>query len=235
MAILSATDLGRLMPVADAAQRLGLSQQRVRALVADGELPARKSAGRWFVERSAVEKRIREPRLAGRPFSPEHAWGLVALAEGEPAPWLDASNRSRLRRQLRDHDMRELLPALRRRARRVELRAHPSDLARLAKEPDLVWGGVSAAAEHRLEIVAPGNFEAYVSKRMDRELQREYNLKPSTEPNVVLHVVDGPWPFDKQRRVVPLLVAVLDLLEDDDERARRAASKALQRYRPSKA
>lgn len=235
MAILPAIDLGRLVPVADAAQQLGLSQQRVRALVADGELPARKVAGRWFVERSAVEKRVREPRLAGRPFSPRQAWGLIALAEGELAPWLDASSRSRLRRQLREHQIRELLPALSRRARRVELRAHPSDLPRLAKESDVVWSGVSAAPEHRLEIVAPGIFEAYVSKRRVHQLERDYNLRASAEPNVVLHVVDGPWPFEKQRRVVPLLVAVLDLLEDDDERARRAAFTALQSYRPAKA
>lgn len=235
MAILPAIDLGRLVPVADAAQQLGLSQQRVRALVAEGDLPARKVAGRWFLDRSALEKRAREPRLAGRPFSSQHAWGLIALAEGEPAPWLDASSRSRLRRQLREHEIRELLPALSRRARRVALRAHPSDLPRLAKEPDFVWGGLSAAAEHRLEIVAPGIFEAYVSRRRVHALERQYNLQPSAEPNVVLHVVDGPWPFEQQRRVVPLLVAVLDLLEDDDERARRAASRALQRYRLSKA
>lgn len=235
MAILPAIDLARLVPVADAAQQLGLSQQRVRALVADGELPARKVAGRWLVERSAVEKRMREPRLAGRPFSPQQAWGLLALAEGEPAPWLDASSRSRLRRQLRDHQIRELLPALCRRARRVELRAHPSDLPRLAKESDVVRSGVSAAAEHRLEIVAPGSFEAYVSRRKVHELERDYNLQPSAEPNVVLHVVEGQWPFEKRQRIVPLLVAVLDLLEDDDERTRRAAFRALQNYHPSKA
>lgn len=223
------------LPAADAARLLGLSAQRVRALVAEGELPGQKVAGRWFVDRSAVERRLRDPKLSGRPYSPAHAWGLIALAEGEPPQWLDSSNRSRLRRLLREHRLQDLLPSLARRGRRLELRAHASDLPRIEAEPDVVRSGVSAASEHRLEIVAPGVLEAYVPARRLSQLERRYRLRPSADANVILHVVDGPWPFALNQRVAWRLAAVLDLLDDDDERSRRAALRALKAYKVAKA
>lgn len=227
--------LGNSLPASDAARLLGLSLQRVRALIAEGDLPGQKVAGRWFVDRSAVERRVRDPKLAGRPYSPAHAWGLIALAEGDNPKWLDASNRSRLRRLLREQDIQDILPSLARRGRRLELRAHGSDLARIESEPDVVRSGVSAASEYRLEIVAPGVLEAYVPAGRLSQLERRYRLKPSAEPNLILHVIDGPWPFASDQRVVPRLAAVLDLLDHDDERSRRAAHRALKSYQPAKA
>ena len=224
--------LDEALPAADAARSLGLSLQRVRALVAEGELPGQKVAGRWFVDRSAVERRVRDPKLSGRPYSPSHAWGLIALAEGENPKWLDSSNRSRLRRLLREQDFQDILPSLARRGRRLELRAHASDLPRIEAEPDVVRSGVSAASEHRLEILAPGVFEAYIPARRLSQLERRYRLKPSSDANLILHVVDGPWPFAIDRRVAPRLAAVLDLLDHDDERSRRAAHRALKSYKP---
>lgn len=235
MAILPAISLDDALPAADAARLLGLSLQRVRALVAEGELPGQKVAGRWFVDRPAVERRLRDPKLSGRPHSSAHAWGLIALAEGEQPKWLDSSNRSRLRRLLREHDLEDILPSLVRRGRRLELRAHASDFPRLEAEPDVVRSGVSAASEHNLEIVAPGVLEAYVPARRLSQLERRYRLKPSADANVILHVVDGPWPFEPDQRVAPRLAAVLDLLDHDDERSRRAAHRALKSYKPAKA
>jgi len=227
--------LDQALPAADAARMLGLSLQRVRALVAEGDLPGQKVAGRWFIDRSSVERRLRDPKLSGRPYSSAHAWGIIALAEGELPKWLDSSNRSRLRRLLREHDLQDILPSLARRARRLEMRAHASDLPRIEAEPDVVRSGVSAASEHRLEIVAPGVLEAYVPARRLAHLERRYRLKPSADANVILHVVDGPWPFASGQRVAPRLAAVLDLLDHDDERSRRAAQRALKTYKPASA
>jgi hypothetical protein len=91
---------------------------------------------------------------------------------------------------------------------------------------------VSAASEYRLEIVAPGVLEAYVPTLSLDRLERRYHLQPSADPNVILHVVDGPWPFDRDRRIAPRLAAVLDLLDDNDERSRLAARRALTSYKP---
>jgi len=235
MAILAATSLDDALPAADAARLLGLSLQRVRALIAKGELPGRKLAGRWFVDRSAVERRGRDRKLSGRPYSPANAWGLIALAEGEAAMWLDSSNRSRLRRLLRENELQDVLPSLVRRGRRLELRAHASDLPRIEAEPDVVRSGVSAASEHSLEVVAPGVLEAYVPARRLSQLERRYRLKVSSDANVILHVVDGQWPFAPNQRIAPRLAAVLDLLGHDDDRSRQAAQRALKGYKPVRA
>lgn len=223
--------LGDALPAAEAARLLGLSIQRVRALVAEGDLPGQKVAGRWFVDRSAIERRLRDPKLSGRPYSPPHAWGVIALAEGEYPTWLDAPNRSRLRRLLREQGLQAMLPSLARRARRLELRAHASDLPRIEAEPNVVLSGVSAASEYRIEIIAPGVLEAYVPAGRLSQLERRYRLKPSADANVILHVVHGPWPFAPNQRVAPRLVAILDLLDDDDERSRRAGQRALISYK----
>lgn len=230
MAILHAMSLDDALPVADAARALGLSAQRVRALVDAGALPGRKVAGSWLVDRAAVDRRVREPKLAGRPFSPGQAWGLIALISGDDPTWLDASNRSRLRRRLRKQDLRDVIPSLVRRGSRIGLRAHASDLARIQAEPDVVRSGVSAAPDHGLEIVAPGVLEAYLPARRWSPLERRYRLQPSADPNLILHVIDGPWPFADDQRVAPKLAAALDLLDHDDERSRRAGHRALQAY-----
>jgi hypothetical protein len=73
MAILPAIALDYLIPAVDEGRQLGISPLRIRVLAADEILPAKKLAGRWFVERSAVERRLHEPRLAGRPLSQDMA------------------------------------------------------------------------------------------------------------------------------------------------------------------
>lgn len=230
MAILPAIEHRGGAPAAEAARLLGVSPQRVRALAAAGQLPAYKQAGRWFIERRALEKRLREGQLHGRPFKAAQAWGLIALAEGGKAEWLDAPERSRLRRVLRQRNWEQIVPCLQGRSKRLPLRAHSSDLRRLASESDLVRSGISAASDHRFEIVEPGAFEAYVSSRRLGELQRRYRLKASDDPNVVLRVIEGVWPFPPHSRVAPRLAAALDLLDDDDERTRRAGRLALRSY-----
>jgi hypothetical protein len=102
-------------------------------------------------------------------------------------------------------------------------------LRRIAAQPGLVRTGVSAAAEQGLDIVAPGVLELYVPARTAPRLMRRYFLEPSASPNVVLHIVDGPWPFDPAQRVAPGLVAALDLVDAGEERSRRAGREYLAR------
>src|SRR2546428_337039 len=81
------------------------------------------------------------------------------------------------------------------RARVQRLRAHPSDLQRLAAEPGLVLTGVSAAAGHGIDVVSPGTLEAYVPAAQLAGLAERYLLAPSPSPNVLFHVTPQPWPF----------------------------------------
>lgn len=221
-----------LLAPADAAIQLGVSVRRVYHLIASGRLPAERIGRRLLIERAAVDawENVRSP--GGQPFSPQRAWGLLLLADGEPAPWLDPVSRSKLRAVLRDRSLRELRSRLGRRSERNALRAHPSDLRRLADEPGVMRSGVSAAREIGLELIASEVLDAYVSERRFDRLVRRYRLRPSRDPNVIMRRLpdlDFGW---ESRTVAPAAAVAIDLAEDPDPRSQEAADQALRRYDP---
>ena len=67
--------------VAEAAQRLGIGEQRVRSLAASGHLPARRLGHAWALDSAAVDARMKGARR-GRPLSARSAWALLLLLEG---------------------------------------------------------------------------------------------------------------------------------------------------------
>ena len=217
------------LSVADAAGLLGVSPQRVRAMIHSGHLDAAKIGDSWLVSAQAVSRLRRRPAPSGRPFAPHNAWALLLLASGEPlppsksspppSPWM----RWYLANRAAGAVWPDLAPRLRSRASIHRLRAHPSDLARLASEPQVVRTGVSAAEDHAFDVAAPGILEAYLPASRLPALRKKYLLEPSDSPNVLLHVVESGWPFAKDRRVAPPLIAALDLLDSGDERSQRAA------------
>lgn len=216
------------LSVSEAAEQLGVNQARARHLISAGELDAVRLGGRWVVDPASVERRRRLAAPRGRQFSADRAFGLLMLAAGEPAPWLDRVSRWKLMRELGRAGLHNLAPRLKDRAETLRLRAHPSSLTRIAQEPDVVLSGPSASDELGLGIVAPDLLEAYVPDERLNSLARRYRPGRSSNPNLLLHVVRGLWPF-ADRRVVPLSVAVIDLLESDDPRMRDAGLVALRR------
>ncbi len=217
------------LSVAEAAEQLGVNEARARQLIGSGELDAVKLGGRWVVDPASVERRRRLAAPPGRQFSPQRALGLLMLAAGEPAPWLDRVSRWKLIRELQRSGLANLAPRLKDRAEVLRLRAHPSSLARIAQESDVVLSGPSAAGELGLEILAPDLLEAYVAEDRLKRLARKYRPGRSSNPNLILHVVFDLWPFGADGRVVPLSIAVVDLLESDDPRMRQAGLAALRR------
>lgn len=217
------------MSVSEAAKQLGINEARARSLIEAGELDAVKIGARWIVDPVSVERRRRLAPPRGRQFSQERGLGLLMLVANEPAPWLDRVAEWKLRRELARSGLRRLAARLKGRADVFRLRAHPAALRRIAQEPQVVLSGPSAASELGLEISAPDALEAYVPAKQLAKLARRYRLGVSHEPNLILHAVEGPWPFEPDRRVVPLSFAAIDLLESDDPRARRAGTAALRR------
>jgi len=217
----------RPLAVAEAAAALGVSPQRVRALIGSGSLRARRVGGRWLVDGDAVERRRLGERLQSRLLSSRNAWALFAIAGGGRPSGIDPAAASRLRSRLAARGLADLAPLLARRARRIVLRVHTGELSRLLDDPALVRSGAAAAAELRLGLIAPDAAEGYVAAADLDGLCTRHALRPSVEPNVVLRVVDGPWPFPPGARVAPLAVVAVDLLEDDDPRAQAAGRAAL--------
>lgn len=209
--------------VPEAAVSLGVSPQRVRALIAAGTLPARRIGGRWLVDDEAVERRRQGARLPNRPLSPRNAWALLWIAAGERPAWVGPAAASRLRGRLASRGLAAEAPLLARRARLVALRVHPGERARLLDDPAFVRSGVAATADHGLALVAPDAAEGYVNASQFEQLVARHSLRTSDDPNVRLHVVADLWPFRLGVNVAPLPVVIVDLLENDEPRARSAA------------
>lgn len=216
---------------ADVARRLGVNEARVRALIERGALPGRKLANRWLVPLQALQSSGIAARIAGRPFSPENAWGLLFLATGRPAEWLSPVERSRLRARLKSP---KFPPAsrFRRRASVNYLRGDERALPKIAADDRFVRSGVSAAEDHDVDLIAPGVVEGYLPKEHLAKLSYEHALRAVSEDsaNIIVRAVDGLWPF-KSERVAPQAVVAVDLIDSVDQRSRRAGSELLKRIR----
>lgn len=222
--------------VDEAAKRLGVSRQRVRAL-ARKQLPAEQSSRILLIDSAAVERRRLTPPLAHRLLEPANAWALLALASGDPAlaPSLEVlspSSRSRLRARLRHAPLADLVPLLRKRAELRWLRADDADVDAILAESGVVATGASVAGEYGFDIVAPSTAEVYVTPKTAATLTRRYALEPSARANVVLHVIKSAWPFDVGVARAPTLVAAVDLADSPDQRTARAGRQYLARQQP---
>jgi excisionase family DNA binding protein len=215
--------------VAEAAQRLGVNRERVGAMIAAGQLRARKFAGRWLIDESSVDELLARPRPVGRPFSVRRSWGLLMLASGRLPDWLSPPDVSRLRRVLRERSLEELAPRLEGRATKHVYRAHPSDLARIPAAGAVLLAGASGAGEYGLDLVSEGELDVYGEAGRLAELKHQFALRESDRPNLTLRVVTEIWPFHSGERVVPPAVIGVDLLASVEPRFQRAGKQLLER------
>lgn len=214
---------------AEAARRLGVTESRVRQLIGRRELSAQNFQGLWLVRVEDVERRQALAPPPGRRLTPARAWGLLYLAAGLPAPWLDRSARYRLRSLLKARGLTSLRARLTARGVPLAMRAHPSQLGSLRDEPLLMLTGPTAAAELRLGLLAGEVVEAYVDEDRLDDLVRRYHLLASREPNVLLRIVPpfaSNWP---PAHHAPLPAIALDLIEDPDPRTREVGLSLLDR------
>ena len=217
-----------MMTVGEAADLLGVSPRRVRALIEAGELAGERVAGRVVLSQAAVDGYRR--RSGRKPLRSENAWGLLALVAGaKTAGEVDRRRLWRLRRQLAElekvgADWWVWLSLLRRRGDVRLFRAHRSVLERLAADPRLTRTGVSAARDYGFDVVGSGEVDAYVHARDLDAMAEEYVLDVATAgPNVTLRVVPDdvdPAGGRGERALRPAVI--LDLIDSDDERTRRA-------------
>ena len=215
--------------VADAAKRLGVTEQRVLRLIHERELGADRVGHAHLVRLEDVERRASLAPTGGRRFTTAHAWGLLELAAGNPAPWLDRSARYRLRRLLAERGLSGLRSRLTGRGVPSRFRGHPSQLRGLRSDPALMLSGATAASELRLGLLSGEVVEGYIDARDLDRIVRLRHLRASRDPNVILRVVPSfteTWP---PARLAPLSAVALDLLDDPDPRARTLGNQLLAR------
>lgn len=205
------------LAVNEAAEVLGVSPRRVRALAASGDLPARRVGNAWLVR---IDDRA-PARPPGRRFSPRSAWAVLGLGEHR----LSRSERRRaLDRRARILELSR--SALANRAALHRLYAHPGVVSRVAADPRFLPSGVSASERYGADVLAADQLEGYVREESFGALRREYGLidpPDGVAANLILRVPRPDWPFEDDKHAAPLLVVVADLLDAGDDRSVRAA------------
>jgi excisionase family DNA binding protein len=223
-------NVDEVMSVSDAAEALGVEERAVRLMASSGEIDAIKRGRAWWIDRRAVERRLRHQPGRGRPLSAPMAWSVLLLASGAPEPDGLAQgdhHPSRARRWLASHPLNEYAPRLRARAKRESFAAHPSELARLASRQDVMPTGISAASVVGIHGGA-GDVELYAPAGRRDALVAAHALEPGDGPVLIRWVPDDLWPA-VDADVAPRAAVLVDLLEHDDPRARREASRALEK------
>ncbi|WP_375001123.1 excisionase family DNA-binding protein [Aeromicrobium sp. CTD01-1L150] len=207
--------------VSEAAERLGVSRQRVLQMIADRSLPAERVGRSWSINEVDLAHR-RVP--LGRPLSPEMARGFLELAAGS-RPSLDARNVSRLRarmvRLVREVSsggdpaglLRSWLPH---RADRLEKSVAAADLGDAMADHRLAASGVS---DPRAGMASPGMGEGYVDEQLAAPFFAEHfavDADSSVPANLIVHVA----------RRVPPISPVLIAADLADYRAGREDGQA---------
>lgn len=209
-----------VLSVPDAAEALAIDRSRVRALLARGQLDGEKVGGRWLVSGASLRALKARPRERGRRLQPANAWAVLALASGDPAPWVSNQERSRLGKLLATRSLAGLVGRLGERARIEGFFAHPGVLQAVRDADGAVPAGAHAARSRGERLVPGQEADIYVAAADMDCLVREFALEPSDQPNAIVRVLpDGLWPFVD--RHVPLAAVALDLAELPDARSQR--------------
>jgi len=225
----------KTVTVAEAARRLGVSRARVYQLVTSGALDAEGAAGSVRIAVASVQRRMIISPPAGAQLAPLSAWAILALVSGD-APFLKQvagllsdPDRSRSRSRLQRLGLLSLLPRLRGRATTRMFFVPAERLVELLADVRVVLGGSSAA--RLLGWALPEGtwpVDAYVLETELVPIVEQYALERADQStDLLLRTVQDPWPFPAHTRVVPAVVAALDLAEASDGRLAELGTRQL--------
>ncbi|WP_410655539.1 helix-turn-helix domain-containing protein [Amycolatopsis sp. lyj-112] len=223
-----------LLPVAQVAQTLGISRERVRELVHSGRLDSVRVGRELVIEARSVEHRKNVVKPSpGRPLSSRMAWGLLWLLSGHTAPWVSPSERVRLRSYARERLPDQWPRLLSGRASVYPVRMLAGPLARLRSDEHAAVSGAAAAGHYGSDLLAGDTDEEfYVDAARFEELARSRRLRTdSDQPNALIRVPGHPGVLRVEGHdgyAVPAAVAA-DLLDAGDERSVLAAQQLLTR------
>ena len=198
--------------VSEFADAQGISPRRVLQLIEQGRVAARRSGGLWLIDSREMSRRS----FIRRPMSHKMAWAFIGLLSGgDMDPGLDPAETARLRTRLREVDehqepARLLSSWLHSRSPVVKFAISRDDGPRLAGDARFVPSGIS---DPRAQLSSSGEFEGYVKGDDLADLTRDFLLAPSSQPNVLLHVVDRSIASP-----VPLGLVIADLADRNSPR-----------------
>lgn len=209
-----------LVAVRDTAERLGVSPRQVQHLVAQGEL---KSLARGVIDSESIDRFLAvHGQQRTRPWSPETAWGAVAVLSGLVASWMGETQRSRLKARMRSMSAADLVERTRERAEVVQYAGHSSVAERLKRR--IVDTNV---ARSRLGLADANVVDGYVDANELDELVRRFGLVRDTSGRVTLRATTFPTGTITRIAAADTVLTALDLAGSLDTRERATGMDAL--------
>lgn len=186
-----------LLPLADAADLLGVSVERVRQLVVGGQLPGQRFGNIWVVPKDAVAARRHSPGARGRPLGPVGAWREILGGS------IDIHRPGRYQH----------------RASVVRCKMSQADAAALPEMVGAMFGGVRAAIDLGEQLALDDNVDLYISATSFAGIEERVALVPDVAGRIALRVVDDrAWDLLPNGALAPRAAVALDLLESGDPR-----------------
>jgi excisionase family DNA binding protein len=203
-----------VIPVRDAAERLGVSVQQTHRLLQSGQLRGRRSGSQWLVAPESIRQLELVRPGRGRPRSALESWKLLLASEPQSI-----------------EDLAQLAARSRKRGTLHECRALPYRLDELAASPDVVLSGARGALHQGAHIGADAHVHIYVKSHAWDHLARRYRLvDDSAEANLFARAVSAEaWPFAPGQEAAPLVVCAVDSYASGDLRSAHEALEAMQR------
>lgn len=201
------------LSLAEAADRIGVSERQVRNLAAGGDIVL---VARGVVDADSVSAFLWNRGLVTRRvWSEGTAWAAIGLLAGIDVSWLGASQVSRLRKQLTGIDAAELTSRVRHRATAHRFVGHRSVVSRIAAE--LVRGSATIGA-----LTAGHGVDGYLDEDDLADLVRRFHLRATSMGSIT---VRGTQHLDKAQEIAdkdPDLLTAVDLSTSADARERAA-------------
>jgi hypothetical protein len=189
--------MSELLPLAAAADLLGVSVERVRQLVVGGRLPGQRFANVWVVPKDAIAARRHSPGVRGRPLGPQRAWQELVAGP------IDLQRPGKYQR----------------RANVVRCQMSRADSDGLPEMVGALLSGVRAAINLGAELAQDDGVDLYLSAKSFHGLEARIAFVPDAAGRVVLRVVDDDaWNLIPEGVVAPRNAVALDLLESGDPR-----------------
>lgn len=189
--------VSELVPLAEAADLLGMSVERVRQLVVGGQLPGQRFANVWVVPKDAIAARRHSPGVRGRPLGPQRAWQEILAGP------IDLQRPGRYQR----------------RANVIRCEMSRADADALPEQVGALLGGVRAAISFGEQLAPDDNVDLYLPAKSFRGLDAQIAFVPDAAGRVALRVVDDEaWHLIPNGALAPRNAVALDLLESGDPR-----------------
>jgi excisionase family DNA binding protein len=245
-----------VLTVRETAEKLGVSAQRVRQLISDGKLPARRSTAGWLIRSEAVADRA-GLTSRGRPISPRTAWAVIDLLADKSStlpPPAGQTVGDFAEHQVRDRKLRhqalKLLNAMpdpeddinpwrtllssRGPVRRMWV--HPGILEKLEADSRISVGGAGAILAIGEGLTHVSKVDLYAKELDVEQVIADYHMRPDEKGQVIIHVVPASVPpalAPQHGHMVSTAAAAADLLDEKDSRANYAALLQLCKLRNS--